>query len=91
MRRPLSATLASLVTVVCVVGIVVCGVLLVTAAFHHGTTGPPPGAVHCAEEDGSGDAGFPCTWNIGPGPDGDGDGRPLWYDADGHRHYVVQP
>lgn len=42
---------------------------------------------HCANEDGSGGP-RPCTWNVGPGPDGNGYGRPLWVDARGGVHYL---
>ena len=42
---------------------------------------------HCANEDGSGGP-RPCTWNVGPGVDGNGYGRALWVDRTGGIHYL---
>lgn len=42
---------------------------------------------HCRYEDGSGQASA-CTWNVGPGRDGDGKGLAYWVGHDDRAHYV---
>lgn len=42
---------------------------------------------HCREEDGSGGP-RPCTWNVGPGQDGNGYGLAYWVGRHGHVHYI---
>ena len=42
---------------------------------------------HCRNEDGSGQRSA-CTWNLGPGIDGNGIGRILWIDRADRVHYV---
>ena len=42
---------------------------------------------HCRHEDGSGQRSA-CTWNLGPGQDGNGIGRVYWVDMHDRIHYV---
>jgi hypothetical protein len=42
---------------------------------------------HCKNEDGSGQRSA-CTWNLGPGVDGNGTGRTFWLDRHDRIHYV---